>query len=92
VTRLLFVPVLLVVLAIGLNRFIPVFAVWKSDSANPIADCRTKGNIGRSSGERIYHVPGGEWYDRTRIDVVTGERWFCSEEEARAAGWRRSYR
>ncbi len=39
-------------------------------------------------GERIYHLPGGNWYDRTRIDPTKGERWFCSEAEARAVGWR----
>lgn len=54
-------------------------------------DCRIKGNIGFTTGERIYHVPGDKWYDKTRIDTSKGERWFCSEEEARAAGWRRSY-
>ncbi|HEX6980231.1 MAG TPA: thermonuclease family protein [Alphaproteobacteria bacterium] len=51
--------------------------------------CRIKGNINRR-GERIYHVPGGRYYDRTRVDESQGERWFCSEAEARAAGWRRS--
>ncbi len=49
--------------------------------------CRIKGNISRK-GERIYHLPGGNWYDRTRIDPTKGERWFCSEAEARAVGWR----
>ena len=53
--------------------------------------CDVKGNISRS-GERIYHVPGGDWYDATRINLAKGERWFCSEEEARAAGWRQSKR
>ena len=53
--------------------------------------CRIKGNISRS-GKRIYHVPGGQYYDRTRIDTSRGERWFCSEAEARAAGWRRAKR
>lgn len=53
--------------------------------------CVIKGNI-NSRGERIYHVPGGEYYSRTRIDESKGERWFCSEDEARAAGWRRSRR
>lgn len=51
--------------------------------------CPIKGNIGKS-GARIYHVPGGRFYERTRIDTAKGERWFCSEAEARAAGWRRS--
>jgi endonuclease YncB( thermonuclease family) len=51
--------------------------------------CNIKGNIG-SSGKRIYHVPGGRWYGKTKINESKGERWFCSEEEARAAGWKRS--
>lgn len=51
--------------------------------------CAIKGNINRE-GERIYHVPDGRFYEPTRIDTSKGERWFCSEAEARAAGWRRS--
>lgn len=54
-------------------------------------ECRIKGNIS-ATGERIYHVPGGEYYDRTQINTSKGERWFCTEGEARAAGWRRSLR
>jgi len=52
--------------------------------------CLIKGNINRS-GERIYHVPGQKWYSRTRIDESFGERWFCTEKEAREAGWRKAY-
>jgi hypothetical protein len=55
------------------------------------SQCVIKGNISQS-GERIYHVPGGKFYDRTVISVTKGERWFCSEAEAQAAGWRRSRR
>lgn len=51
--------------------------------------CNIKGNVS-TRGERIYHVPGQDYYDETRISAAHGERWFCSEEEARAAGWRRS--
>ncbi len=53
--------------------------------------CLIKGNISRS-GARIFHVPGGAYYSRTRIDLSRGERWFCTEEEAIAAKWRRSKR
>ena len=48
--------------------------------------CLIKGNITESG--HIYHLPGSKWYDKTRIDTGHGERWFCSEDEARAAGWR----
>lgn len=52
--------------------------------------CLIKGNI--SDNGRIYHRPGQEYYDATRIDTRRGERWFCSEAEARAAGWRAARR
>ena len=51
--------------------------------------CNIKGNVS-TQGERIYHMPGDRYYEETRISASHGERWFCSEEEARAAGWRRA--
>ncbi|MGX7707984.1 thermonuclease family protein [Methylobacterium sp. Gmos1] len=51
------------------------------------AGCQIKGNISRK-GDRIYHVPGSRDYERTAIDTSAGERLFCSEDEAKAAGWR----
>ncbi|WP_260691519.1 sunset domain-containing protein [Rhizobium laguerreae] len=56
------------------------------------ASCKIKGNVSINSRERIYHVPGHEYYDETKISPQYGERWFCSEAEARAAGWRRARR
>ena len=53
--------------------------------------CLIKGNIS-AKGERIYHVPGGKYYGPTRINTAKGERWFCTDAEARTAGWRRSRR
>ena len=51
-----------------------------------------KGNISQNSGKRIYHMPGDRDYVRTRISTSRGERYFCTEAEARAAGWRRAGR
>src|SRR3990172_3581913 len=51
-----------------------------------------KGNISLTTGEKIYHVPGGYYYDDTVIDEAKGERWFCTEAEAVATGWRKSKR
>ena len=51
--------------------------------------CLIKGNIS-GKGERIYHVPGGQYYEATVINTARGERWFCTELEAVAAGWRKS--
>lgn len=55
----------------------------------PPAGCRIKGNISLDR-KKIYHVPGGKYYEQTVIEPEKGERWFCSEEEAIAAGWRKS--
>ena len=46
--------------------------------------CAIKGNI--SSSGKIYHMPGSRSYPTTNIDEAIGECWFCTEEEARAAG------
>jgi hypothetical protein len=51
--------------------------------------CQIKGTISRS-GTRIYYLAGGRYYDRQTIDPALGERWFCSEGQARAAGWQGS--
>lgn len=48
--------------------------------------CLIKGNI-NSRGQRLYHLPGTPFYERTRIDEARGQRWFCTEEEALEAGW-----
>lgn len=63
----------------------------QSDSPQP-PGFPIKGNISLPSGDKIYHVPGGEDYEATVIDLSRGERWFRTEEEARAHGWRRAPR
>lgn len=45
-----------------------------------------KGNIS-SSGEKIYHLPGGDYYDET-----VAEDTFCTQAEAVTAGYRKSKR
>ncbi len=69
-------------------------AALRVSEVQPVAadqDCAIKGNIARN-GEKVYHVPGQRDYDATSINARQGERWFCSEAEARAAGWRRAQR
>lgn len=65
----------------------PAAIVPLLDTSQGAGSCEIKGNIS-SQGERIYHLPGQEHYARTKISTGKGERWFCSEAEARAAGWR----
>jgi endonuclease YncB( thermonuclease family) len=59
-------------------------------SATDDRTCRIKGNI--SASGRIYHRPGQKYYAATQVNTQAGERWFCSAEEAEAAGWRAARR
>lgn len=56
----------------------------------PNRDCVIKGNITKSG--KIFHMPGQRDYERTGINLAKGENWFCSERDARAAGWRKARR
>jgi hypothetical protein len=47
--------------------------------------CVIKGNISYNGGELIYHMPGQRFYDAT-----IPEYWFCTEDQARRAGFRRA--
>lgn len=53
----------------------------------PVVECLIKGNIS-SSEEKIYHYPWCQSYKQTKISPSKWEKWFCSEEEAKNAGWR----
>ncbi|TCP80833.1 endonuclease YncB(thermonuclease family) [Rhizobium sp. PP-CC-2G-626] len=59
---------------------------WKVAQQDSPEGCPIKGNI--SDGGRIYHAPWSPWYAKTKVSVDKGERWFCSEADALAAGWR----
>lgn len=62
---------------------VPPVDAWTCPLSHPI-----KGNFTTYSGEPcIYHVPGGQFYGKTRP-----ERCYATEEEARREGCRRSKR
>lgn len=49
--------------------------------------CKIKGNISITTRKKLYHLPGMRDYEITRIDPTKGERWFCTEAEAKSKGW-----
>lgn len=63
---------------------------WEKAAQTAPGGCPIKGRI--ASGRKLYALPGTVDYPRIRIRPRRGERWFCSEEEALAAGWKRSPR
>lgn len=50
--------------------------------------CSIKGNI--RAGKHTYFLPGCSNYSDVIIDTSYGDAWFCSEEEAREAGFTKS--
>ena len=57
-----------------------------SDDQESNTSC--KGKIKGNANSKIYHVPGGAYYDKTQDNIV----WFCSASDAEAAGYRASKR
>ena len=87
------------VIGISVMAVIAILAMEFSGSRSPSPitsvtkpGCNIKGNISIETGNKVYHVPGAEDYDSTVIDSTHGERWFCTESEAIANGWRKAPR
>ncbi len=60
--------------------------MWAEAKQQAPEGCPIKGRVAR--GERIYVLPWSTEYPKARISKQRGERWFCTEAEAVAAGWR----
>lgn len=60
---------------------------WQEAKKTAPEGCPIKGAI--RSGTRTYVLPWAASYESTKVRESRGERWFCSESEAEAAGWSR---
>jgi len=72
----------------------PARRILLASASGPVApspDCTIKGNVNRS-GVCIYHKPTSRWYAQIKMKISKGTRWFCSVEEAEAAGCRETRR
>jgi len=50
-------------------------------------NCVIKGNIRKGGTGKIYSLPGCESYASTIVQLYLGDQWFCTEEEAKKAGF-----
>ena len=69
-------------------------AILLASASGPVApspDCTIKGNVNRA-GECIYHKPTSRWYAQIKMHINKGTRWFCSVDDAEAAGCRETRR
>lgn len=55
----------------------------------PEQGCVIAGMVADDGKKKIYYGPLDPDYAKQAVDPAAGERWFCGEEEARKAGWRR---
>ena len=53
-------------------------------------NCIIKGNISTRGYGRIYLLPGCDNYETVKIDFTKGEQYFCTEEEAQEADFRKA--
>jgi len=56
----------------------------------PNPNCYLKGNHDQRQNRRLYSYPGCTNYNRTIVGLFEGDQWFCSEAEAKKAGYTRS--
>ena len=63
---------------------------WEEAQRTAPDGCPIKGQM--TSDRRVYVLPWAPQYDRVKVRTARGERWFCSEAEAKAAGWQPSER
>lgn len=63
--------------------------LWNEAQAKAPKGCPIKGKVAGRRGDTVktYHLPWSPTYLRLRVVSARGERWFCSEEEAQAAGF-----
>jgi endonuclease YncB( thermonuclease family) len=59
---------------------------WAGAEPQAPQGCAIKGNV--TARGKIYHMPWSPWYARINMNAGNGRRWFCTEAEALAAGWR----
>lgn len=53
--------------------------------------CLIKGNVSRQAkSDKTFHFPGCSGYEGVMVEKDLGEDWFCSEEEAKEAGFVKS--
>lgn len=63
--------------------------IWEEAKSAAPGGCPIKGVL--RSGEPIYTVPWSNDYNGARFRAAKAERWFCSEREARDAGFKSSW-
>ena len=63
-------------------------ATFETNNPPPNPDCIIKGNISEHGYGKTYFFPGCPNYKRVKVDFEKGDKYFCTNEEAEAAGFK----
>lgn len=67
---------------------IGVYSPICTQTENPLnPKCNIKGNINTSNSKKYYRYTGCKYYPITLIQLHLGDKWFCTEAEAKNAGF-----
>jgi len=75
------------VVAAAKNEKLGIYTACQSTDIPDNPKCIIKGNIDDNSTRRNYYLPDCAQYKFTIVEKDMGEGWFCSEAEARKAGF-----
>lgn len=64
-----------------------IFGSCQSKENTKQPKCNIKGNIDKANDAKRYYIPGCAQYAFTIVEEDVGEQWFCTESEARKAGY-----
>ena len=59
----------------------------KVNPTPPSKNCTIKGNIDKATGDHFYHLTTCPHYKQIVLDLDIGEQFFCTEKEAKEAGF-----
>lgn len=66
---------------------IGIYSPACTDIAPPNPECAIKGNHDLDRNAYVYLTPDCPYYTQVQIKRFEGDRWFCTVEEAKAAGF-----
>ncbi|KKS98260.1 MAG: nuclease [Candidatus Gottesmanbacteria bacterium GW2011_GWA2_43_14] len=76
--------------AMAIEEKLGIFGKCQSKDIPDKEGCTIKGNIDNNNKTRIYYLPGCSQYNFTVVEKDMGEAWFCTEKEAKKAGFRKA--
>jgi len=63
--------------------------LWQECAPEPKTGCLIKGNLDKND-HRWYHLPEFRHYQTTKVNLLSGDQWFCTEQEAIEAGFEKA--